>query len=656
MKNLLRHSIKAILGLVFFIIIGCTNTDTIVKDVSDGGTELGNPDNEIIIAGFAQKGPAGLDTLVDIYFLDDIYIHTDISFSTKTDDFGRYSFPSTKTDAQYVELFAEGFYYDEIVGSQSSTGPLTLTGLTDRKRTNKINVNVLTTLAKMRLMYLMETGMSFEDANEQTWVEVLKIFKIEVDFFTRFEDMNMLEDGDANGILLAVSALMMQMAHNEAAGDDITAEITAIIVDISNDIKTDGILNDETLLSEIDDAIMAIDVTAVRSNMENEYPFHVIPPFEQYIIKWIYDLGVIGATSPVLDSTGNVILGTSNGIYSIDSEGGSNWAVPVSGNFLSSAALDADDTIYVGNADGGMRAIYQDGTPKWSALPGEIIYSSPAIGYDGTIYIGTNEGIFYALNPDDGSQIWDSYTANGNLYFGGLDSSPALRMNAVGDGEIIYFGSYDGNLYALDSLSGVIIWNYNTNDDPPPDPTDRVNSSPAIGSDGTIYVASNNGRLHAVDPSTGNELWVFDFVALGLETNPLIESSPVIDSDGFIYISTPEGNLYKIDPNEPGHDEYEWVYETEGNYYSTPAIGANGTIYYASETGNFHAINSDGTLKWMIPLASLIAASPVIGSDGTIYISTLYGTAYAIQTNSGGLADSPWPMFRNNARHTGRNY
>lgn len=46
-------------------------------------------------------------------------------------------------------------------------------------------------------------------------------------------------------------------------------------------------------------------------------------------------------------------------------------------------------------------------------------------------------------------------------------------------------------------------------------------------------------------------------------------------------------------------------------------------------------------------------SSPAIGSDGTIYIGSADDNLYAINTCTGGLADTPWPMFHHDERHTG---
>jgi len=48
-----------------------------------------------------------------------------------------------------------------------------------------------------------------------------------------------------------------------------------------------------------------------------------------------------------------------------------------------------------------------------------------------------------------------------------------------------------------------------------------------------------------------------------------------------------------------------------------------------------------------------VYSSPAIGSDGTIYVGSGDGHLYAIQ-GTGGLASTPWPMFRHDLRHSGR--
>jgi outer membrane protein assembly factor BamB len=67
--------------------------------------------------------------------------------------------------------------------------------------------------------------------------------------------------------------------------------------------------------------------------------------------------------------------------------------------------------------------------------------------------------------------------------------------------DTIYFGSSDGNFYALDIASGFMRWVYKTQG--------PINSVPAADED-NVYFGSNDGRAYAVAREDGEEQWVFD--------------------------------------------------------------------------------------------------------------------------------------------------
>jgi len=61
-----------------------------------------------------------------------------------------------------------------------------------------------------------------------------------------------------------------------------------------------------------------------------------------------------------------------------------------------------------------------------------------------------------------------------------------------------------------------------------------------------------------------------------------------------------------------------------------------------------------GTPIWEFQTGGPMGSSPAIGSDGTVYVGSSDNKLYAIKTDSKGLANSPWPMHRQNPLHTGR--
>jgi len=65
---------------------------------------------------------------------------------------------------------------------------------------------------------------------------------------------------------------------------------------------------------------------------------------------------------------------------------------------------------------------------------------------------------------------------------------------------VVYFGSNDWYLYAVDTKTGEEKWKFETG---------RAVSSPAL-SDGMVYFGSDDKHVYAVDSKTGEEKWKFE--------------------------------------------------------------------------------------------------------------------------------------------------
>lgn len=67
--------------------------------------------------------------------------------------------------------------------------------------------------------------------------------------------------------------------------------------------------------------------------------------------------------------------------------------------------------------------------------------------------------------------------------------------------NIIYFGSMDGNIYALDVETGYMRWVFRTKG--------GINSIPS-GDENNVYFGSNDGTVYAVSRKTGEEVWNYN--------------------------------------------------------------------------------------------------------------------------------------------------
>jgi outer membrane protein assembly factor BamB len=91
--------------------------------------------------------------------------------------------------------------------------------------------------------------------------------------------------------------------------------------------------------------------------------------------------------------------------------------------------------------------------------------ASPAVA-NGVVYVGSEDENVYALNASTGAKLWSF--ATGNFFI----SSPTVANG------VVYVGTDDGNLYALNATTGAKVWSYTTG---------GTVESPAVAN-GVVYI------------------------------------------------------------------------------------------------------------------------------------------------------------------------
>ena len=339
---------------------------------------------------------------------------------------------------------------------------------------------------------------------------------------------------------------------------------------------------------------------------------------------WVLKLGKSpSSSSPAIAPDGTIYQATFDGtLLAITPQGQVRWTFDTGTEteIKSSPAIANDGTIYFGSRNRKFYAVTPQGKLKWTFPTGAWVDSSPAIAADGTIYFGSWDTNFYALDPN-GGQKWKFPV--GAIVI----SSPAVAADGT-----IYFGALDKKLYALNP-AGQPKWTFATDGE--------ITSSPAIGADGTLYVASDDGNLYAVK-SDGTELWHF-------HTGNFTEGSPVLDETGTVYVPGPTAE-YAIPPGGKGHAITGLACPVEG-----AAVAVTGRVYCSRPWRTLQAFHANGEILWTATTVGNLSAAPVVGADGIVYATgdtSLF--AFHPVGDALPLARSSWPMFRANARHTGR--
>jgi outer membrane protein assembly factor BamB len=180
------------------------------------------------------------------------------------------------------------------------------------------------------------------------------------------------------------------------------------------------------------------------------------------------------------------------------------WRFQTEGSVISSPSI-ADNIAYVGSTDGYLYALDAwNGDLIWKYKTGDLIESTPAI-VNGKVYTGGDDGYVYCLDAYTGALQWKTFV-NGNLPFTFgtivLKSSPAV-VESMG-ATVVYIGSLDGYLYAIDADNGNINWKTRA--------LGPIESSPAY-SNGAVYFTAeepNIGALYKLDAASGVQLWKKD--------------------------------------------------------------------------------------------------------------------------------------------------
>ena len=268
----------------------------------------------------------------------------------------------------------------------------------------------------------------------------------------------------------------------------------------------------------------------------------------------------------------------------------------------------------------------------WTFDTGDAVWGSPALNGD-SLFIGSDNGNLYALDAASGNLLW-KFTSQGIVR-----SKPAIA------GNLVYFTSDDGSLYAVYLKDGTKAWSTDIGNfiaranreelgnSPAPTGYDYVQSSPVVA-DGTVYAGSLDGKLYALDALTGVVNWTFI-------TQQKIRGSPAVDQ-GTVYFGSWDKLMYAVDAHT---GKVRWAVGIGGEVQTTPLI-ANGMVYTASRkasvvaldagTGEVKWEHSYGSNLWVESSPSLVNGVIYIGSSGSkiiLGLDALTGKPTAIYTS-----------------------
>lgn len=241
---------------------------------------------------------------------------------------------------------------------------------------------------------------------------------------------------------------------------------------------------------------------------------------------------------------------------------------------------------------------------KLSSAPNEALTVSGNI-----IYTGTLDGRIYALDILQGDHIGNLkflYPATSGL---SMHHQTAIIALASGKESLVSYDVYDNRFKYIKPMTG-------------------VETNPLIVDD-YIYLADQHKKFYSLNYSDGSTLWSY-------ETPKPVRSSPAVSGTS-VYFGCDDGNVYALNRF---NGKALWSFQTRQAIYAAPALDEQ-TLYIGSTDSVFYAIHlKEGTLLWKYKIGNAAPGkffSSAAVNDDMVIVGATDGFLYAFKKNDGTL-------------------
>ncbi len=257
------------------------------------------------------------------------------------------------------------------------------------------------------------------------------------------------------------------------------------------------------------------------------------------------------------------------------------------------------DLVFTANAIDGVVALERSTAREIWRISIKDGVEGGLVLHNGLLYFGASDGQLYAVEALTGIVRWN-YPLN----------AEGLARPLVEGGQVFVLGG-NNVLHAMDSLSGKLLWVYNRRD---PSPLSIRGGSTPVVYKNHVIVGFSDGTLAALKKTSGALAWE---ARLGRQSKFRdVDSTPVLDGSR-VYVSSYDGALYCVDA-ESG--EILWTFE-EGGY--DPVVVAGQRLIFGSSSNKVISVDKrTGKKIWEHSLNNHFATGPAL--LGSFAIMGLY--------------------------------
>ncbi|MCX6022689.1 MAG: PQQ-binding-like beta-propeller repeat protein [Chloroflexi bacterium] len=234
-------------------------------------------------------------------------------------------------------------------------------------------------------------------------------------------------------------------------------------------------------------------------------------------------------------------------------------------------------------------------------------YAPPTVTQQ-AVYAASTQGKVYALNVQNGEQLWEFPKDSRSL--GLLVGAPTFA-----DGMVLAPGG-DEIFYGIDAATGAEKWRFKAGN--------KIWSSPAAAK-GVVYFGSLDHKVYAFNVATGEKQWEFP-------VGGAVPGSPLV-ADGTVYIGAADRNLYALDAATGAK---KWSFAAKNWFWTAPVLN-RGVLYAMALDHRLYALDAaTGQPKWETPFQApaTVLTQPVVVGD-VIVLTAEHGAVVTVDLQTG---------------------
>ncbi len=303
---------------------------------------------------------------------------------------------------------------------------------------------------------------------------------------------------------------------------------------------------------------------------------------------WIVETGDKVLASPVSGGRSVFVGGQDGVMYAIDAATGSvDWKYET-GGIIQAQALLTENVLFFESAnvfyalepvsgkllwkyDVGMSPLgFEYGGRKFEyKLDFWDDKRSAGTLHEGVIYIGCGNGTLYGFREKDGELVFSAST----------DESSPIRSTPFVNNAAIYFGDWEGVVYAYDLATQQLKWKKKTYRGGRPYPSFGGVVSSFVSYKNMLFFGARNHMLNVLWEETGEKEWTY--------TDPKggwLVGDPVITNDTLYIGGSDNFSMYAFGPN---NGRFLWKHNGGKNIYTRPIITEDHLVYTAGNSYNW---------------------------------------------------------------------